>query len=98
MTELAKPYHLNILLFILLLLLLFFCPEVLHSPRDLETIRRIKAILELPSLVPTEILKSAPKSHCIKLLSANGKALELLLLLLDVLKAKFAYAISASSY
>src|SRR6218665_2648268 len=65
-----------LILLLLLLLLLFFCPEVLHSPRHLETIRRINAILELPSLVPTKVLKSAPKSNCIKLLSANGKALE----------------------
>src|SRR6218665_2283510 len=38
---------------LLSLLLFFYCPEVPHSPRDLETTRGIKAILELPSLVPT---------------------------------------------
>src|SRR6218665_3299919 len=66
----------NIIIIIVIIIIIFYCPEVLRSPKDLETIRRIKAILELPSLVPTEILKSAPKIHCIELLSANGKALE----------------------
>ena len=61
---------------LLLLLLLFFPLKVLHSPRVLETMWRITAILELLSLIPTEILKCAPKSLSIILLSADGKALE----------------------
>src|SRR6218665_2035764 len=44
----------------------YFFPEMLHSPMVLETFRRIKPILELPSLVPTELLKCASKSHSIK--------------------------------
>ena len=43
------------------IIIIIFSPEVLHSHRDLETIQRIKAILELPSLVPTEIQKKRPE-------------------------------------
>jgi len=40
-------------------------------PRFLETIRRPTAILELPSLIPSEVLTCATKSHGILLLSAD---------------------------
>src|SRR6218665_3859536 len=59
--------------FKLLLLLLKSLPLGTSFSRVLETIRRIKAILELQSLVPTELRKSASKNHGIKFLSANGK-------------------------
>src|SRR6218665_3001411 len=61
---------------IIVIIIFIFFPEVLHSTQGLRNYVENNSYSGITSLIPTEILKCAPKSLSIILLSADGKALE----------------------